>query len=111
VTAPALLIYLLRHSTGNLFAVWGEDESEPTGPIAFATVAEAQRFKTETPGARSLDVVSMARDQLLSLAKARGWTQLWTRSVPDEWGKHTWFAAAIAGTPGTSHDHPQPPHH
>jgi hypothetical protein len=26
-------IYVLSHSIMDLFAVWGEDESEPTGPM------------------------------------------------------------------------------
>jgi hypothetical protein len=91
-------IYVLRHSTMDVFAVWGEDESEPTGPITFATAVEAKQFQAEVPGARSLAIVSISIDELPSLARAHSWTQFWTRSTPDDQGKHTWFAAPIAGT-------------
>ena len=89
--APTDTVYVLVNPNGGGLAQWGEDDTTPTGPIAFGSEDDAERFKGSLPAAGSHEVTSIGMEEILSRATAHGWTKLWTVTV-DRGGKHTWYA-------------------
>src|SRR5688572_8412467 len=84
-------IFVLWHAFIDVFAEWGEDSKNPTGPIAFATAEEAERFKSDMPSADGYHAMPITMEELLSHAEARHWTEIWTVGAPDDQGSHAWF--------------------
>jgi hypothetical protein len=88
---PANTVYVLVNLNGGGLAQWGKDDTTPTGPIAFANVEDAERFKGSMPIASDHQVTPILMDAILSRAAAHGWTELWTASI-DRGGTPTWYA-------------------
>ena len=84
-------VYVLANMLNNHVAEWGVDQKE-TGPIAFATVEDAERFIESMPAATTggYEIVSIKMADLLEDAPGY-WTQLWTVAEHDD-GSLTWHA-------------------
>jgi hypothetical protein len=91
VIGSADTVYVLVNLNGGGLAQWGKGDTSPTGPIAFATADDAERFKTSMPAASDHQVTPIAMDGILSRAAAHGWSELWTVTV-GRGGKHSWYA-------------------
>jgi hypothetical protein len=89
--APTDTVFVLVNLNGGGLAQWGRDDTMPTGPIAFATVEDAEQFKRSMPAASEHMVTPITTDGILSRAAAHGWTELWTVSVGRD-GHLTWHA-------------------
>ena len=89
--APTDTVYVLVNLNGGGLAQWGENDTTPTGPVAFANADDAERFKGSIPAASGHQVTAITMEEILSRAAAHNWTRLWTVSV-DRGGKPTWYA-------------------
>lgn len=94
---PADTVYVLINLNGGGLAQWGKDDTTPTVPVAFASVEDAERFKTSLPAASSHQVTPMLMNEILSRAAAHNWTELWTVNV-GRGGEHTWHAHPLPAT-------------
>jgi hypothetical protein len=88
---PTDTVFVLVNLNGGGLAQWGEDDTTPTGPIAFANADDAERFKSSMPAVGNLQVMPVTMDEILLRAAAHNWTQLWTVSL-DKGGNPTWYA-------------------
>jgi hypothetical protein len=91
MSAPANTVYVLLNLNGGGLAQWGKDDTTPTGPVAFASVKDAERFKATLSAASSHEVSPITMNEILARAAAHGWTELWTVGV-GRGGEHTWHA-------------------
>ena len=92
MAAPMGTVYVLVNLNGGGLAQWGEDDTTPTGPIAFANADDAEQFKTTMPGADMFHVTPITMDEILARAAAHNWIQLWTVNAPAKGTPHAWHA-------------------
>jgi hypothetical protein len=100
VPSPADTVYVLVNLNGGGLAQWGKDDTTPTGPVAFGSIEDAERFKKSMPAAAAdHQVTRITMGEILSRAAAQGWTELWAVTI-DRSGKPTWYAYPLPSTEG-----------